>query len=59
MDAEDAAIWIADVDVGALVDEFKRRTLGRASRPAFRRIGDALIERAIWARRVEVEALAG
>lgn len=57
MSEEDAAIWIADVRATDLVDELRRRTLGRPSRPEFRRYADALIMRAVWARRAEVEAL--
>lgn len=55
---EDAAVWIADVKVGALVDELRRRTLGKPSREDFKHVGDELMERAVYARRKEVEALA-
>jgi hypothetical protein len=55
---EDAAAWIHDVDVEALADELRRRTLGRPSRKDLAHVGDELLERAVHARRRELEALA-
>lgn len=52
-----AAIWVADVNAVALVDECRRRVLGRPSLPEFEQIGDELIERAVWARRLDVGGL--
>lgn len=55
---EDAAAFIHDVEAEALVDEFRRRTLGNESRADLAHVGDELLERAVWARRSELEALA-
>lgn len=54
---EDVAAWIADVNVENLVDELRRRSLGKPSRREFVHIGHDLLERAVYARRAEVEAL--
>lgn len=55
---EDAAAFIHDVEAEALVDEYRRRTLGDKSRADLAHVGDELLERAVWARRGEIEALA-
>lgn len=54
---EAAAAFIHDVEAGALVDEYQRRTLGWPSREDLAQVGDELLERALWARRGEIEAL--
>jgi hypothetical protein len=55
---EDDAITIADMKAKDLATELRRRVLGQPSLRKFRRLSDALLERAVWAHWHELEDLA-